>query len=80
MCINALTLTAISLGWITGNHSAWIYGSIAFTGIARAFIAPSYTTLFAIIVPRESYGRGAGIGSSIFQTGLVLGPPHWVAC
>lgn len=74
LCLNALTLTAVSLGWITGNPSAWIYGSIAFTGIARAFIAPSYNTLFAIIVPRASFGRGAGIGSSIFQTGLVIGP------
>jgi MFS family permease len=62
------------MGWITGNPSVWIYGSIAFTGIARAFIAPSYTTLFAIIVPRESYARGSGIGSSIFQIGLILGP------
>jgi MFS family permease len=74
LCVNALTLTAVSLGWIAGNPEWWIYGSIAFTGIARAFIAPSYNTLFAIIVPRASFGRGAGIGSSIFQTGLVIGP------
>jgi len=74
LCLNALTLTCVTMGWITGNPSVWIYGSIAFTGIARAFIAPSYTTLFAIIVPRESYARGSGIGSSIFQIGLILGP------
>jgi MFS family permease len=74
LCLNALTLTAVSLGWIAGNPEWWIYGSIAFTGIARAFIAPSYNTLFAIIVPRASFGRGAGIGSSIFQIGLILGP------
>lgn len=74
LCLNALTLMAVSHGWIAGNPEGWIYGSIAFTGIARAFIAPSYTTLFAIIVPRESYARGSGIGSSIFQTGLVIGP------
>jgi MFS family permease len=74
LCVNALTLTVVSMGWIAGNPSTWIYGSIAFTGIARAFIAPSYNTLFAIIVPRASFGRGAGIGSSIFQIGLILGP------
>lgn len=74
LCLNALTLMAVSHGWIAGNPEWWIYGSIAFTGIARAFIAPSYTTLFALIVPRESYARGSGIGSSIFQTGLVIGP------
>ncbi len=72
--INALTLTALSLGWIGGNASLWIYGSITFTGIARAFIAPSYSTLFAIILPREEYARASGIGSAVFQTGLVLGP------
>lgn len=72
--INALTLTAVSLGWIGGNASLWIYGSITFTGIARAFIAPSYSTLFAIILPREEYARASGIGSAVFQSGLVLGP------
>lgn len=72
--INALTLTVVSLGWIGGNASLWIYGSITFTGIARAFIAPSYSTLFAIILPREEYARASGIGSAVFQSGLVLGP------
>lgn len=72
--INALTLTALSLGWIGGNASLWIYGSITFTGIARAFIAPSYSTLFALILPREAFARASGMGSAIFQTGLVLGP------
>lgn len=78
LCLNAATLTAISSGWIgdnSGSHAAlWIYGSIAFTGIARAFIAPSYNTLFAIILPREKYARAAGIGTATFQAGLVIGP------
>lgn len=76
--INAALLTAISVGFIghsiSADASLWIYGSIAFTGIARAFIAPSYSTLFAIILPRDQYARASGIGSSIFQTGLVVGP------
>ncbi len=74
LCINALTLTLLAQGILTGNSSYWIYASIAFTGFARAFIAPSYNTLFAIILPRESYAKATGIGSVIFQTGLVLGP------
>ncbi|MBA3696786.1 MAG: MFS transporter [Methylotenera sp.] len=74
LAINAFTLTALSMGWISGNASLWIYGSITFTGIARAFIAPSYSTLFAIILPREEYARASGIGSAIFQAGLVFGP------
>lgn len=72
--INAFTLTALSLGWLGGNATLWIYGSIAFTGLARAFIAPSYNTLFAIILPRAQFARAAGIGTTAFQTGLVLGP------
>ncbi len=72
--INAFTLTAISLGWIGSDATLWIYGSIALTGVARAFIAPSYTTLFAIIIPREHFAKATGIGSSLFQAGLVIGP------
>ncbi|OIQ96869.1 putative multidrug-efflux transporterc [mine drainage metagenome] len=78
LCINAVILTVISFGWFvnsSGNNAAlWIYGSIAFTGIARAFIAPSYNTLFALILPREEYARASGISSTVIQTGLVLGP------
>jgi MFS family permease len=71
---NALTLTALSAGWVSGNPALWIYGSIAFTGIARAFIGPSYSAMFALILPREQYARASGIGSSVFQFGLVVGP------
>lgn len=71
---NTLILTAISLGWITANSTFWIYGSIAIAGVARAFIAPSYSTLFAIILPREAFARASGIGTSVFQFGLVMGP------
>ncbi|HSI38891.1 MAG TPA: MFS transporter [Methylotenera sp.] len=74
LCINALTLTLISLGLVGGDPTLWIYGSIAFTGIARAFIAPSYSTLFALILPRHEYAKASGIGSAIFQSGLVIGP------
>lgn len=72
--INALTLVAVSDGWLGGDATWWIYASIAFTGIARAFIAPTYSALFALILPRQQYARAAGIGSSAFQFGLVIGP------
>lgn len=74
LCLNALTLTLVSLGFVGGDPTLWIYGSIAFTGIARAFIAPSYSTLFAFILPRNEYARASGIGSAVFQSGLVIGP------
>ncbi len=74
--VNALTLTALTMGLIsdTATASYWIYGSIMLTGIERAFIAPSYSTLFAIILPREEYARASAIGSSVFQAGLIIGP------
>ena len=72
--VNTLILIAISLGF-TATYSTWcLYASIALAGVARAFIAPSYSTLFAIILPREAFARASGIGTSVFQFGLVLGP------
>jgi MFS family permease len=74
LCMSALTLSAISEGMVVGNITLWIYASIALTGLARAFIAPSYNTLFAIIIPRATFARGASVGSSFFQIGLIVGP------
>ena len=72
--LTALTLVAVSAGWIGGNPSLWIYGSIGLTGMARAFIGPSYSAMFALVLPRDQYARASGIGSSVFQFGLVAGP------
>ena len=72
--INTFTLTALSIGWLNGEATLWIYGSIAFTGFARAFIAPSYNTLFAIVVPRKQFVKAASLGATAFQAGLVIGP------
>ncbi len=72
--LNALMLAAVSAGWLGGSPSMWIYGSMVFVGLARAFIAPTYSALFALIFPREQYARASGIGSSAFQFGLVVGP------
>lgn len=74
LLINAFTLTALAIGWLNGAATLWIYASIAFTGFARAFIAPSYNTLFAIIVPRKQFVKAASLGTTAFQAGLVMGP------
>ena len=71
--LNALVLVATTV-MVPDNPSLWIYGSIACGGVARAFISPSYNSLFALALPRNQYARAAGIGSSIFQLGLVVGP------
>jgi len=72
--LNALVLACVSYGLIEGNPTLWIYASIACVGFARAFLAPSYSALFALVLPRKHYARGAGIGSSVFQIGAVVGP------
>ncbi|MES1982126.1 MAG: MFS transporter [Pseudomonadota bacterium] len=72
--LNAAVLVALSAGYISGDPTIWIYGSIACVGLARAFIGPSYNALFALVLPRDQYARAAGLGSSVFQLGLVIGP------
>jgi MFS family permease len=71
--LNALVLMATTV-LVPDNPSLWIYGSIACGGVARAFISPSYNSLFALALPRSQFARAAGIGSSVFQVGLVVGP------
>jgi MFS family permease len=71
---NALLLSAIAMDWITSSVEIWIYVSIGITGLARAFIAPSYNTIFALIIPRPSFAKASGAGSAMFQVGLILGP------
>lgn len=40
----------------------------------HAFLGPVYNALFARVLKREQFVRGASLGSVVFQTGLVLGP------
>ncbi|MDT0926171.1 MFS transporter, partial [Staphylococcus pseudintermedius] len=40
----------------------------------RAFLSPVYMSLFARVLKREHFARGAGVSSVVMQTGLVLGP------
>lgn len=76
--LNAFFLTLLAAGvfdhLLYVNITYLIYAVIAMTGFARAFIAPSYNTLFAQIVPRKKFAKASGFGSSILQTGLVIGP------
>ncbi len=56
-------------------HGLWpIYLAIAVGGIGRSFLGPVYNALFARVLRREQFARGASLGSVVFQTGLVLGP------
>lgn len=72
--MTALVLMTTATGMVQGNPALWIYAAVACVGLVRAFITPSYTALLALILPRNQYARAAGIGSSAFQLGLVVGP------
>jgi len=70
----ALTLVAVSMEWLNGSPSLWIYAATVVTGFARAFIAPSYGAMFALVLQRKHYAKAAGFGSSMIQFGMVGGP------
>ncbi|KAB7769290.1 MFS transporter [Xanthomonas sacchari] len=70
----AAILLAVSRGWLAAQGVWPIYAAIALTGAARAFLSPVYNALFARVLPREAYARGASVGSVAFQAGMVIGP------
>ena len=74
LAITALILAAIASGWLPSHGTPLIYAAIALTGTVRAFLTPIYNALFARVLPRDQFARGAGVGSVVFQLGLVIGP------
>ncbi len=77
-CIGLLATTLLLAGVASGHVPAYgtltLYVAIALNGVVRAFLSPVYVALFARVLKREQFARGAGIGSVVMQTGLVLGP------
>lgn len=74
LAANAGTLALIAAGWLSVNGLWSIYLAIAVGGVGRSFFGPVYNALFARALEREQFARGAGMGSVVFQSGLVLGP------
>ncbi len=70
----AAILCAVALDWLPFQGVWPIYLAIALTGMVRAFLSPIYNALFARVLAREQYARGAGFGSVVFQAGMVIGP------
>lgn len=57
------------------SHNPWFYYALIFvTGIARGFLAPSVSALFAQVLPRELYSNGAAWNSNTWQAAAVAGP------
>jgi len=74
LCGTALLLTFIAAGRL-GAAATWpIYAAIVLTGLVRAFLTPVYTALFARVLRREQFARGASLGSIFFQSAMVCGP------
>ncbi len=74
LAANAAVLALVAADVIP-SHALWpIYAAIAVGGIGRSFIGPVHNALFARVLRRDQFVRGASIGSVVFQTGLVMGP------
>ncbi len=74
LMLSSLILAAVASEIIVQHPTLVIYSCIGLVGLGRAFIAPSYSAIFALILPRSKYAKASGIGSSAFQIGLVTGP------
>lgn len=74
LLVTSLALVAIVQGWLPFEGVWPIYVAIALTGIARSFLGPVYNALFARVLPRQQFVRGASLGSIVFQSGMVVGP------
>jgi len=74
LAANAAVLVLVATGRLPIDGTWPIYAAIAVGGIGRSFLGPVYNALFARVLKREQFARGAGMGSVVFQAGLVLGP------
>lgn len=74
MLVSAAILANIAQQAMATQMPLWIYSCVVLVGFGRAFIAPSYSAMFAAILPRNQFAEASSLGSSAFQIGLVLGP------
>ncbi|HEY5805310.1 MAG TPA: MFS transporter [Lysobacter sp.] len=78
LLVTTLTLAAVAAGvlpaGVSGFGTLTIYAAIAVNGVVRAFLAPVYMSLFARVLKRDQFARGAGVSSVVMQAGLVMGP------
>ncbi|QWD90332.1 MFS transporter [Polynucleobacter sp. MWH-Braz-FAM2G] len=68
-----LFLTVIALDWISPPVPL-IYTAVAFIGVGRALLRPSYQALFGQIIPRDQLPRYTAYATSAFQICVVAGP------
>ena len=74
LALTPLLLLLVALTPSLRNELWLMYAAVALNGMVRSFLTPVYNALFARVLAREDYVRGAGFGSVAFQSGLVIGP------
>lgn len=74
LALTPLILLLVALSPTLRDQVWLMYAAVALNGIVRSFLGPVYNALFARVLPRDQYVRGASLGSVVFQTGLVVGP------
>ncbi len=78
LVVSSLVLAGVTGGVLPSGAGGFttltIYAAIALNGVVRAFLGPVNGALFARVLRREQYARGAGISSVVMQAGLVTGP------
>lgn len=66
------------LMWIANatlpSSEIYIYIGVAFLGIARALLRPSFQSLFGELIPREQTPKYSAYASSAYQLSIVGGP------
>jgi len=81
ICSFVFTLCSVALLFITAfeyetfPHVEYLFYAVIFvTGIARGFLAPSVSALFAQVVPRELYLNASAWNSNLWHIAAVSGP------
>ncbi len=74
----ACAITLAILAGLQGDAARYrvvsVYGVVAISGIARAFLQPARTALAAAMVPREMQTNAITWRSTTWQLGAVIGP------
>ncbi len=74
LCTGLLCGFTLNNGFVLHAYGVWpIYGIVFLSGIARAFIAPSYFAFLSQIVPRSEYPNASTWSSTTWQIGAVGG-------
>ena len=75
LCAFILTLFTMNDSSFLLSHGVTpIYTVIFISGIARGFLAPAVSALFAQLIPREHYANATAWNSNTWQTAAVAGP------